>query len=472
MTMDARIIAYGAYLPIHRLTAASLGRKGSTARTLAGPDEDSLTLAVAAARNALAGAGNMDRSEIDALIFATTSAPYGEKQGAAIAAKTLGLRDDVMTFDITASTRSGTQALHAAGALVASGRIASCLVIAGDVRQMTPGDAAELEFGDAGAALLLGNRGGFGRIGVPVQLSNEMLDVWRGAGERFVHGWENRFILDHGYKDQIGRALDAMAKAEGGNLQRIDRIALYAPDSRSLREIAAAHHLPLERVIGRDWPGRIGCTGASFALLQLCAGLEEAQAGERLLLANYGDGADAAMIELDVAPPPPARSLAGQEALGRVVSHAWYLSARQLLATEFEPGGEPGNSATAHYRERDANLSLEGQVCQCGTHQFPKGRICVRCGCADHFQPVRYADRHGSVITYSRDAFFPNPSPPTVITVTEVAGGPRLYLQATDADADEIGIGTEVEFTFRRIHQVGRRPNYFWKVTPVRGKLP
>lgn len=457
------IVRYGACLPRHRLAAASAGRPGKAVRTVAGADEDALTLAVAAARNAL---GACDRSQIDGLIFASTSAAYGEKQSAAIAARALGLNAELLAFDLGGSTRAGTQALLTAAALVDSGRVRHCLVLCGDVRELAPGDAAELNFGDAGAALLLGTEG-FASFGKVVQRSNEMLDVWRAANERFVHSWENRFIMDHGYKDQLAAVLTELGEQdEEGGLGQASHYAIYAPDVRSLKEVAAQAGLAADRLLGLSTLGQIGCSGAADALLQLCMALDRAEAGERVLLANYGDGADAAWITVSDRPTAPRRSVAEQLRQGRQIDYHWYLQARKMLAAEFPSGGELGNSATAHFRERDANLALEGQVCECGTHQFPKGRVCVRCGALDRFQPRRYAECSGRVVTYSHDYFFPNPSPPTVITVTEVAGGPRIYLQVADAEKEQIEPGTAVDFVFRRIHQVGNRPNYFWKCIP------
>lgn len=462
----SEILGFGACLPRHRLTAG----KSGPVRTLAGADEDGLTLAVAAARNALRDAG-IGADSIDGVIFATASSPYGEKQSAPIAARALGLRENIVAFDVTGSTRAGTQALFAAADLAQSGQGRRLLVLAGDIREAAPGSARELEFGDAGAAVILGGARGFARIARIEQRSNEMLDVWRTADEPFVHAWENRFIIDHGYKPQIEAVLRTIAAGEGDALAGFSRAAIYAPDLRSLKEVATAVDVKLDTVIGAGWFGSVGCTGASFALLQLCAALEMAKPGEKLLLADYGDGAGAAVITVSAAPPHSADPVPAQIARGKAVDQAWRLKARNLLPKEFEPGGDLGNSATAHFRERDANLTLEGQVCVCGTHQFPKGRICVRCGAADKFKPCRYADRPGKVITYSRDHFFPTPSPPTVITVTELQDGPRIYVQVTDAEPDEITVGTPVQLVFRRIHQIGGRPNYFWKCMPIRGEI-
>ena len=46
--------------------------------------------------------------------------------------------------------------------------------------------------------------------------------------------------------------------------------------------------------------------------------------------------------------------------------------------------------------------------------------------------------------------------------------GARLYIQMTDANPKEVKLDLPVEMTFRKIHDAGGTPNYYWKVTPAR----
>ena len=54
-----------------------------------------------------------------------------------------------------------------------------------------------------------------------------------------------------------------------------------------------------------------------------------------------------------------------------------------------------------------------------------------------------------------------------VAGIVEVDGA-RLYIQMTDVNPKEVKLGMPVELTFRKIHEAGGSPNYFWKSTPVR----
>ena len=120
-----------------------------------------------------------------------------------------------------------------------------------------------------------------------------------------------------------------------------------------------------------------------------------------------------------------------------------------------------------HFRERNDDIAFCGQQCNaCGGVQFPAQRVCERCFARDDFDTVALAEMTGHVLTYTMDYFFPTPNPPTLVAVCEIEGA-RAYLQIVDCAPEDISIGLPVEFTFRRIHESGGRPNYYWKATPL-----
>ena len=116
----AGIVSYGAYVPLLRIDrktiSSAIGWLGTAPRlpgekAVANHDEDSLTLAVAAAADCLKG---LDRSSVDQILFASTTSPYRERQGAVMAATALDLRPDVRAADFANSVKAGTTALLAA----------------------------------------------------------------------------------------------------------------------------------------------------------------------------------------------------------------------------------------------------------------------------------------------------------------------------------------------------------------------
>ena len=118
----AGIVSYAAYIPPTRLAFATIGgreaKPGGPEKAVAWNDEDAVTMAVSAAVNCLRG---FDREQVDGVMFACTSHPFEEKQGAALLARALDLPRAVRTADFSGSLRAGTSALRAAVDAVAAG---------------------------------------------------------------------------------------------------------------------------------------------------------------------------------------------------------------------------------------------------------------------------------------------------------------------------------------------------------------
>ena len=97
------IVSYGAHIPFYRLSrdeiAKAMGRPSMGGeKAVASHDEDSITMAVSAARECIRG---MDKEKIDALFFASTTSPYKEKQCASLIASVIDLRGNVSVADLS-----------------------------------------------------------------------------------------------------------------------------------------------------------------------------------------------------------------------------------------------------------------------------------------------------------------------------------------------------------------------------------
>ena len=107
------IVSYGAYVPYRRLKRAAIGevlgikaQKGE--RAVASFDEDSISMAVEAARDALRAAPGV---AVDTLQFATTTPPYADKLNAAVVGAALRLPAAIRATDSTGSVRAGLAGL-------------------------------------------------------------------------------------------------------------------------------------------------------------------------------------------------------------------------------------------------------------------------------------------------------------------------------------------------------------------------
>ncbi len=461
--------SYGAYIPRHRLSLAAIGGRtageGGPEKAIAWNDEDSVTMAVSAAVNCLRG---LDRKRVDALYFASTSYAFREKQAAALVARALDLRRDLRCADFGGSLRAGTTALRAASDAIAAGSARCVLVVASDCRMGAPNSGLELRLGDAAAAFLVSDSDVIAQLEAAHALSDEIVDLWRGDGDAFVHSWEDRFVLQEGYVPRIVEAVQGLLEASGTDVSDYAKVVLYGPDQRSIGTVARKLGVAADSLCDPLF-GRLGNAGAAFAPLLLAAALEEAKPGEKLLVANYGDGADALAFSATdrLLKFEPRRGVSWHlERRYPVANYDHYLKARGLQAAEWEAPAGPGLSATIHFRDRDNDISFCGQKCNaCGAVQFPVQRVCESCFAKDDFERYRLSDRDGRLVTYTFDYFFPTPEPPTVVGIVDIDGA-RVHMQLVNCPPEETKTGLPLEFEFRRIHQAGGRPNYYWKATP------
>jgi hydroxymethylglutaryl-CoA synthase len=121
MSSMAGIVSYGSYVPYRRLKRAAIaavlgGPVGRGERAVASFDEDSVSMAVEALRDALK---HVNPAAVTSLIFATTTPPYAEKLNAAIVGAAALLPAEIRAADMTGSIRAGLsgllQAADAAG---------------------------------------------------------------------------------------------------------------------------------------------------------------------------------------------------------------------------------------------------------------------------------------------------------------------------------------------------------------------
>jgi 3-hydroxy-3-methylglutaryl CoA synthase len=468
----AGITSYGAYIPRLRLPLAAISggapKPGGPEKAVANWDEDTLTMGVAAAIECLKG---IERATIDAVLFASTTYPFKEKQGAAIIAKALDLRRDVYTADLGDSLRAGTSALRTGLDAIKAGSAKRVLVVVSDTRMAAPRSAIESSLGDAAAAFLLGADDVAAEITALHSVSDEIIDVWRTEGDPFVHAWEDRFVVDHGYRTNVREVVKGLLAKAGVTAKDVSKAALYGPDARAHATVVRELGLDAASQVQDALFGKVGSAGAALAPLLLAGALEQAKAGQKILVVAYGDGADALLLETT----PLVERLEGRRGVtwhlarrAEMKNYDTYLRFRQFIATEHDRRAGAGLSATKHFRDRDEDLTLIGQKCRrCGQSQFPRQRVCYHCFARDEFDKIRLSDRVGAVRSFTFDNFAGSPTPPLVAGIVEIEGA-RLYIQMTDVDPKEVKLAMPVELTFRKIHEAGGTPNYFWKSTPLR----
>lgn len=468
------ITSFGAYIPKYRLSADVLAqvwgkRGGKEEKSVANYDEDSITMAVEAAADCL-GPGN--RQGVDSLFFASTTSPYKEKQCASIVAAALDLPSTMTTMDFANSLRAGSNALKTAFDSVKSGSAGQALVTAADCRLGYPQTPQEMSFGDAAAALSIGNTGVLAELEGSYSISDDITDVWRKDEDEFVRTWEDRWVLAFGYEKSMKAGVSGMLKKLGAKPGDFARVVLYAPDARSHDTVAKA--LGFDKAQLQDpLLGKVGNSGAAHSLLMLVDALENSKAGDRILFASYGDGVDVLSFKVtgEIAGARKPLGIRGNLAAKRSLStYGKYLTFRNLIDQPDEMV-RVFPSATVMWRSRSWVLRGHASKCRkCGTTAFPIQRVCFTCRSKDEFDEVRLTDKKATVFTFSIDNLAGTPDAPVTQTILESdEGNARMYCLMTDCDASEVKIGMPVELTFRRFHELGGFINYYWKCRPARG---
>ena len=467
------IVSYGAYIPIYRLsrdmpwlTWGGLPVGGE--RSVANFDEDSITMAVEAGNNCLQG---FNRDEVDALFLASTTTPYKEKQCAGIVAEALDLKRNIRTADFTNSLRSATIAMRAAMDAIAAGSAKKVLVVAADCRMGQPSTEYEQAFGDGSAAILLSGTDLIASIDASHTHYNDIMDLWRLDNDTFVRFWEDRFIVEKGYLDNTAEAVKAIMNEQDLKPADITKAVLYAFDNRRHQQLAKNLGFDYKTQVQDNIFSNVGNTGSAYALMMLVGALEEATASDKLLLANYGDGADAFIITItkSIKTLKARRGIKYHlESKLPLASYDKYLRYRGIL--QGYTFWENQSAATVSWRDRRWNLNCRGGKCLvCGNINFPPQRICMYCQSKDQFEEIRLADRRGKLFTYSKDNLGPSLDSPIILCIIDFDEGGRFYAQMTDRDLDKVEYEMPVELTFRWMHSERGIRNYYWKCRPLRG---
>ncbi len=465
------ITAYGGYVPYNRIQRAEIqkefGTKGLKGeRAVAGYDEDSATMAVAAAMNAT---GNRYGLDLKGVYFATTTAPYAEKQSDTLIAAALDLPSQIRTAEFTDTLRAGTSALLAAADSVTAGH-SPILVAAGDMRSGGPSGSNEASFGDAGAAIILGDHNPLATIIGSASIALEIVDTWRNQGDAFVRNWDERFQMEYGYGKAIPEVLKSLAAKI--KLEPKDFAKVIFPVAPKTQEMLLKLGFAREQ-IADSMMNAVGLCGAAHPLLMLVAALETAKPGDKILVLSYGEGADAIAFQVEEAAAKfkPSRSVAQLiESKDSALTYATYLKWRQKVDVEPPRRPEPNRpSSPFMFRNSRYNLGLYGSKCKsCGTAQFPAQRVCYKCRAKDQMEPYPFRDKKGKLSTFSADYLTFSLNPPEICAVVDFEGGGRMMCNMVDVRANELKIGQAVEMSLRRMFTAGGIHSYFWKAQGLR----
>ena len=189
------IVGYGSYIPIYRIKVEEIARQwgkdpGSikngllvNEKTVPGMDEDTITIAVQAAKYAVQRA-RINPAEIGAVYIGSESHPYAVKPSGTVLIDALGIGPDVHVADFEFACKAGTEAMYVAYSHVKAGNMKYALGIGADTSQGAPGDALEYTASAGGSAFIMGAENVVAEIEHTYSFTSDTGDFWRREGRR------------------------------------------------------------------------------------------------------------------------------------------------------------------------------------------------------------------------------------------------------------------------------------------------
>src|SRR4051812_16415783 len=291
------IAGYGVYIPRYRIAAREIARVWSAqggmpvdAKSVPGADEDTITMAIEAAHNALARA-NIGAERLSAVWVGSESHPYSVKPSGTVVAEALGATPWVSAGDWEFACKAGSEALTAGMGMVGSGMADYVLAIGADTAQGRPGDALEYTAAAGAAALIVGPaERALAAIEATCSYVTDTPDFFRRAERAYpVHG--SRFTGEPAYFDQIRHATAHLLEQLGTSPADYTYAVFHQPNARFPQTVAKQLGFTAEQLAPGLLAPRIGNTYSAAALLGLCAVLDVAQPGDTIFVASYGSGA-------------------------------------------------------------------------------------------------------------------------------------------------------------------------------------
>ena len=292
------IIGYGAYVPRYRLPGRKISKvwkgieSGSPVKekAVAGLDEDTVTMSIEAARNALNRA-QIDPSELRAVWIGSESHPYAVKPSSPIVAVAIGATPTISAADMELACKAGSEAMTMALGLVGSGMGHYALAIGMDTAQGRPGDALEYTAASGGAAFILGPaEESLAVIEAAYSYVTDTPDFWRRAGQKYPsHG--QRFTGEPAYFEHIRNAATTMMTELGAEPGDFQYAVFHQPNPKFPTRIAKELGFTKEQIAPGLLVSRIGNTYAGAALIGTSAVFDIAKPGDRVLMVSYGSGA-------------------------------------------------------------------------------------------------------------------------------------------------------------------------------------
>ena len=304
------IVGYGGYVPRYRIKVEEIARVwGDDAERIKGGlrvfeksvpamDEDTVTISVEAARNAVDHA-RIDPKKIGAIYVGSESHPYAVKPSATIVAEAIQATPDLTAADLEFACKAGTAGIQMCMGLVGAGYVTYGMAIGADTSQGKPGDALEYTASAGGAAYIIGSEGILAEIKDTYSFTADTPDFWRREGQEFPkHG--ARFTGEPAYFRHVVSASNKILAKNKLKPSDFAYAVFHQPNGKFPERAAQIIGFTKEQIKDGLLTPYIGNTYSGASPLGLVNVLDTAKAGDLILLCSYGSGAgsDAFIIEV------------------------------------------------------------------------------------------------------------------------------------------------------------------------------
>ncbi|MFA6530704.1 MAG: hydroxymethylglutaryl-CoA synthase [Candidatus Micrarchaeia archaeon] len=305
------IVGYGAYIPIYRIKTSEIaavwgedpGRiengLGIKEKAVGGVDEDAATIAVEAAKNAIARAG-ISSKKLGALYVGSESHPYAVKPTATIVAEAIGATPNLTAADLEFACKAGTAGIQMCMGMVGSKMIDYGMSIGADTAQGRPGDALEYSAGSGGAAMIIGpDKESVATLDATFSFTTDTPDFWRRQGADYPsHG--GRFTGAPAYFKHVTSATKGLLEKTGMKLDDFTYVVFHQPNAKFPLDVAKKLGIPAEKLkVGLLTP-MVGNSYSGASMVGLSAVLDEAKPGNKILVTSFGSGAGSDSFALTV----------------------------------------------------------------------------------------------------------------------------------------------------------------------------
>jgi len=295
------ITGYGSYVPRYRIRvediAAQWGKDAEVIKkgilvnekTVPGTDEDTITISVEAARNALKRAG-IDPKDIGSVYVGSESHPYAVKPSGTIVAEALGITPEVHIADFEFACKAGTEAMWVAFNEVKSGELKYALAIGADTSQGAPGDALEYTAAAGGTAYIFGREHIVAEVIETYSFTTDTSDFWRREGAYYPrHG--GRFTGEPAYFKHVYNAGIGVLKKANMKPEDFTYAVFHMPNGKFPLTVGKKLGFTKEQMDPGWVVPYMGNTYSGSSPTGLSATLDVSKPGDNLLIVSFGSGA-------------------------------------------------------------------------------------------------------------------------------------------------------------------------------------